>query len=155
VNRESFQPEGVAVPGAPYSPVVASGDLVVTAGQVGFDEQGRLVGDGIREQTRQNQARFAQFSNYTIEVRRPAPSLSQHTGEILKTELGLSPTEIQALFVHGIIIDPNLKKLAPDLLDGEKVLIEGCCLLVIAGATWRLKIALNKSKRQATAERIW
>jgi crotonobetainyl-CoA:carnitine CoA-transferase CaiB-like acyl-CoA transferase len=48
-------------------------------------------------------ARFAQFSNYTIEVRRPAPSLSQHTGEILKTELGLSPTEIQALFVHGII----------------------------------------------------
>jgi reactive intermediate/imine deaminase len=53
VNRESFQPEGVAVPGAPYSPVVASGDLVVTAGQVGFDEQGRLVGDGIREQTRQ------------------------------------------------------------------------------------------------------
>jgi predicted ferric reductase len=59
------------------------------------------------------------------------------------------------LFVHGIIIDPNLKKLAPDLLDGEKVLIEGCCLLVIAGAMWRLKIALNKSKRQATAERIW
>jgi crotonobetainyl-CoA:carnitine CoA-transferase CaiB-like acyl-CoA transferase len=48
-------------------------------------------------------ARFAQFSNYTIEVRRPAPSLSQHTGEILKTELGLSPIEIQALFVHGII----------------------------------------------------
>lgn len=48
-------------------------------------------------------ARFAQFSNYTIDVRRPAPALSQHTREILKTELGLSPAEVQALFVNGII----------------------------------------------------
>jgi crotonobetainyl-CoA:carnitine CoA-transferase CaiB-like acyl-CoA transferase len=48
-------------------------------------------------------ARFAQFSNYTIDVRRPAPLLSQHTGEVLGTDLGLSSLEIQALFVHGII----------------------------------------------------
>lgn len=48
-------------------------------------------------------ARFAQFSNYTIDVRRPAPMLSQHTVEIFKTELGLSPVELQALFVHGIV----------------------------------------------------
>jgi crotonobetainyl-CoA:carnitine CoA-transferase CaiB-like acyl-CoA transferase len=46
-------------------------------------------------------ARFAQFSNYSIEVRRPAPRLSEHSAEILEAELGLSKTEIQALFVAG------------------------------------------------------
>ncbi len=48
-------------------------------------------------------ARFAQFSNFTIETRRAAPSLSQHTAEILKTEAAISTSELQALFVHGII----------------------------------------------------
>ncbi len=48
-------------------------------------------------------ARFAQFSNYTIDVKRPAPRLSQHTLEILDKDLGLSSLEMQALFVHGII----------------------------------------------------
>ncbi len=47
-------------------------------------------------------ARFAQFSDYQIEVRRPAPALSQHTGEVLG-ELGYSRLEIQALFAQGII----------------------------------------------------
>jgi crotonobetainyl-CoA:carnitine CoA-transferase CaiB-like acyl-CoA transferase len=46
-------------------------------------------------------ARFAQFSNYSIEVKRPAPKLSEHSAEILETELGLSKAEIQALFVAG------------------------------------------------------
>ncbi len=48
-------------------------------------------------------ARFAQFSNYSIEVKRPAPKLSEHTAEILEAELGLSKAEIQALFVAGEI----------------------------------------------------
>jgi crotonobetainyl-CoA:carnitine CoA-transferase CaiB-like acyl-CoA transferase len=48
-------------------------------------------------------ARFAQFSNFTIETRRPAPALSQHTVEILASDARLSQAEIQALFVHGII----------------------------------------------------
>jgi sulfoxide reductase heme-binding subunit YedZ len=59
------------------------------------------------------------------------------------------------LFVHGIIIDPNLKKQRPDLLDGEKVLIEGCCLLVTGGSLWRLRLALLKRRPPALAERIW
>ena len=46
-------------------------------------------------------ARFAQFSNYSIEVKRPAPKLSEHSAEIFQAELGLSKTEIQALFVAG------------------------------------------------------
>jgi crotonobetainyl-CoA:carnitine CoA-transferase CaiB-like acyl-CoA transferase len=48
-------------------------------------------------------ARFAQFSNYSIEIKRPAPKLSEHSAQIFETELGLSRTEIQALFVAGAI----------------------------------------------------
>lgn len=48
-------------------------------------------------------ARFAQFSNYSIETKRGAPALSEHTAEVLKHEAGISLTELQALFIHGII----------------------------------------------------
>src|SRR3954451_7036611 len=48
----AIQPEGIAKPDAPYSPVYASGDLVYTAGQVGVDASG-TVPDGIDAQTRQ------------------------------------------------------------------------------------------------------
>jgi crotonobetainyl-CoA:carnitine CoA-transferase CaiB-like acyl-CoA transferase len=47
--------------------------------------------------------RFAQFSDYSIEARRAAPQLSQHTAEVLEAELNLSKPEIQALFVAGVI----------------------------------------------------
>jgi len=53
VKHEALQPEGIAKPQAPYSPVVVSGDLVATAGQVAFDEDGAIVGDGIEDQARQ------------------------------------------------------------------------------------------------------
>ena len=52
-GREAMQPDGMAVPKAPYSPVVVGGDLVYTAGQVGFDANGDLVDGGVVEQTRQ------------------------------------------------------------------------------------------------------
>ncbi len=48
-------------------------------------------------------ARFAQFSNYSIEIKRPAPKLSEHSAEIFQADLGLSKTEIQALFIAGEI----------------------------------------------------
>jgi crotonobetainyl-CoA:carnitine CoA-transferase CaiB-like acyl-CoA transferase len=48
-------------------------------------------------------ARFAQFSNYSIEIKRPAPRLSEHSAEIFEAELGLTKTEIQALFVAGVV----------------------------------------------------
>ncbi len=54
------------------------------------------------------------------------------------------------LFVHGTLIDQNLKKQAPDFLDGEKVLVEGCGLLVAGASMWRLCYAMRKpSKRLA------
>ena len=52
MSREFPQPEGVVRPKAPYSPVVRDGDLVYTAGQVGFDEQGDLVPGGLEAQVR-------------------------------------------------------------------------------------------------------
>jgi crotonobetainyl-CoA:carnitine CoA-transferase CaiB-like acyl-CoA transferase len=48
-------------------------------------------------------ARFAQFSNYSIEIKRRAPKLSEHSADIFGTELGLSNAEVQALFVAGAI----------------------------------------------------
>ena len=52
--RQALQPEGLAVPKPPYSPVVVSGDTVYTAGQIGNDPDGNLVEGGIAEQTRQD-----------------------------------------------------------------------------------------------------
>jgi 2-iminobutanoate/2-iminopropanoate deaminase len=48
----AIQPDGVAKPDAPFSPVFASGDLVYTAGQIGADANGDVV-EGIEAQTRQ------------------------------------------------------------------------------------------------------
>ena len=50
--RQAFQPEVMAKPKPPYSPVVVSGDTVWTAGQVAYDADGNLIGGGIAEQTR-------------------------------------------------------------------------------------------------------
>jgi len=50
--RQALQPDGMAAPKPPYSPVVISGDLVYTAGQVAHDAEGSLVEGGIEEQTR-------------------------------------------------------------------------------------------------------
>ena len=51
--RQALQPDGMAAPKPPFSPVVVSGDLVYTAGQVAHDAEGSLVAGGIEEQTRQ------------------------------------------------------------------------------------------------------
>ena len=51
--RDALFPDGLVRPKAPYSPVVVSGDLVYTAGQVAFDANGTLVAGGITEQTTQ------------------------------------------------------------------------------------------------------
>ena len=53
MERETFRPEGLARPAAPYSSVVASGDLVLVSGQVPFDAEGLLVSENFDEQARQ------------------------------------------------------------------------------------------------------
>jgi len=53
MTRDARLPEGMPRPVPPYSPVVVSGDLVYTAGQVALDGDGKVVPGGIEEQTEQ------------------------------------------------------------------------------------------------------
>lgn len=41
-------------------------------------------------------------------------------------------------FVHGVIADPKVEGRAVDFLDGEKVYVEGCALLVLLAVGWRI-----------------
>jgi 2-iminobutanoate/2-iminopropanoate deaminase len=56
MSRQALQPEGLAKPKPPYSPVVVAGEMVYTAGQIANDPDGNLVAGGIGEQTRQTLA---------------------------------------------------------------------------------------------------
>jgi methionine sulfoxide reductase heme-binding subunit len=61
------------------------------------------------------------------------------------------------LFVHGILIDPELKNRSPDVFDGEKVLVEICALLIFVATIWRIryqprKRAIGSSVRRADYE---
>jgi predicted ferric reductase len=55
------------------------------------------------------------------------------------------------VFVHGILIDPELKNNPPDLLDGEKVLVEGCALLIVIATIWRIRYQPKKKARHQDA----
>jgi DMSO/TMAO reductase YedYZ heme-binding membrane subunit len=50
------------------------------------------------------------------------------------------------MFVHGTLIDQNLKGQPPDFLDGEKVLVEGCFLVVLAASIWRWRHGSEKKR---------
>jgi benzylsuccinate CoA-transferase BbsE subunit len=68
-----------------------------------YRERGLFAAQAVGDRTVQAPARFAQFSNYEIAVRRPAPALSEHTLEVLTELAGLSPTEVQALYAQGVL----------------------------------------------------
>jgi len=50
------------------------------------------------------------------------------------------------LFVHGTLIDPDLKNRPTDFLDGEKLLVEGCFLLVVAASIWRVRYGKERQR---------
>jgi len=50
------------------------------------------------------------------------------------------------MFLHGTLIDPALKDQPTDFLDGEKVLVELCFLLVVAASIWRWKFGTEKQR---------
>lgn len=52
------------------------------------------------------------------------------------------------LFVHGILTNQNLDNKAVDYLDGEKVFIEACLLVVVAASAWAWQFRLKKQKRE-------
>jgi predicted ferric reductase len=51
------------------------------------------------------------------------------------------------MFVHGTLIDQYLKGQTPDFLDGEKILVEVCCLIVVAASVWRWCHRLKKHRQ--------
>lgn len=54
MNAKRLNPPSLPTPAAAYSQVVRKGQLVTTAGQIAFDADSNLVGEGdIRAQTRQ------------------------------------------------------------------------------------------------------
>ena len=53
------------------------------------------------------------------------------------------------MYIHGTLTDPTLKEQPPDFLDGEKVLVEVCFLLVVAASIWRWKYGTEKKRYKA------
>jgi len=82
------------------SPVFSMKDVAESAQ---YRERGLFTSVALAGRDIEVPSRFAQFSNFSIETRRPAPMLSEHTVEILEADLGLTRTEIQALFAHAVI----------------------------------------------------
>jgi predicted ferric reductase len=58
------------------------------------------------------------------------------------------------VFTHGILIDPELKNNAPDLLDGEKILVEGCALLIVIATIWRIRYQPKKRALKASVRKV-
>ncbi len=52
------------------------------------------------------------------------------------------------LFVHGILTNQNLDNKAVDYVDGEKVFVEACLLVVVAVSIWAWQFRLKKQKRE-------
>lgn len=53
------------------------------------------------------------------------------------------------MYVHGTLTDPNLKDQPTDFLDGEKIQVELCFLLVLAASIWRWRFGKEKQRWQA------
>ena len=58
-----------------------------------------------------------------------------------------------SMFVHGTLIDPDLKGRPPDFLDGEKVLVESCFCIVVAAIVWRIRRGTEKQRYVAAKSR--
>lgn len=48
------------------------------------------------------------------------------------------------MYLHGTLIDQYLKGQTPDFLDGEKLLVEGCWLLLVFASVWRWRYRLKR-----------
>ena len=52
------------------------------------------------------------------------------------------------LFVHGILTNQNLDNKPVDYLDGEKVFIEICLVVVVVASVWAWQFRVKKQKRE-------
>jgi len=51
-------------------------------------------------------------------------------------------------FIHGILADPDLKGNPIDPLDGEKLFVELCLLVVVLSAVWAWRYRLRKDREE-------
>jgi predicted ferric reductase len=58
------------------------------------------------------------------------------------------------LFTHGVLTDPLLKNQPPDLLDGEKVLVEVCALVITVATVWRVRYQPKKRAVGASVQKV-
>ena len=54
-------------------------------------------------------------------------------------------------FLHGILADPDLKGNAINPLDGEKLFVESCLLLLVLTTVWAWRYRLRKDREERTA----
>jgi len=66
----------------------------------------------------------------------------------------VSYAAVALLFLHGLMIDPDLKERAPDYLDGEKVLVEVCALLIVVATVWRIRYQPRKRAVGASVSKV-
>ena len=52
------------------------------------------------------------------------------------------------LFVHGLLTDPQLKDRTVDWLDGEKLFVEACLLVVAVASLWAWRYRVAKQRRE-------
>jgi len=51
-------------------------------------------------------------------------------------------------FIHGILADPDLKGSPIDLLDGEKLFVEVCFLVVVLSTVWAWRYRVRKDRKE-------
>jgi methionine sulfoxide reductase heme-binding subunit len=59
-----------------------------------------------------------------------------------------------AFFIHSLLTDPLLKNRPVDWLDGEKVFVEACILLVAGATLWRIRYGRSRSRERAARQRL-
>jgi DMSO/TMAO reductase YedYZ heme-binding membrane subunit len=52
-------------------------------------------------------------------------------------------------FLHGIIADPTVSGQPVNYIDGEKVFVEGCAVLFVGTAMWRIRHRRARRRAQA------
>ena len=52
------------------------------------------------------------------------------------------------IFIHGILTDPQLKGNRIDPLDGEKLFVESCLLIVVLTTVWAWRYRLRKDRQE-------
>jgi DMSO/TMAO reductase YedYZ heme-binding membrane subunit len=56
--------------------------------------------------------------------------------------------------LHGIVADPLLKNRPPDYIDGEKVYVEACVLLILSATIWRVRYGRRRAAKRAHASSL-